>query len=80
MGELEAFSSLRVGQATYVKDDVLNSHAPDSDGKGHGVMTAIGSLVDSGEGFYVRWHEEFDPDIDKNVLLDIEIKFFPSAN
>jgi hypothetical protein len=79
LGELEAFSSLKVGQATYVKSDVLNSNAPDSDGKGHGVMTAIGKLQDGGD-FYVYWHEEFDPAIGKNVFLDIEIKFFPDAN
>jgi hypothetical protein len=80
LGELEAFSSLRVGQATYVKSDVLNSNAPDSDGKGHGAMTAIGTLEGSGEFFYVHWHEEFIPELDKNVMLDITIKFFPSAN
>jgi hypothetical protein len=78
LGELEAFSSLKVGQATYVKDDVLNSNAPDSDGKGHGVMTAIGKLEDGGD-FYVHWHEEFDPAIGKNVFLDTVIKFFPGA-
>ncbi len=78
LGELEAFSSLRVGQATYVKDDVLNGNAPDSDGKGHGVMTAIGTLQESGEFFYVHWHEEFLPEIGKNVLLDITIRFFPN--
>jgi N-acetylneuraminic acid mutarotase len=32
LGELEAFSSLRVGQATYIKNDVLDINAPDSDG------------------------------------------------
>jgi hypothetical protein len=80
LGELEAFSSLRVGQATYVKDDVLNSHAPDSDGKGHGALTAIGTLQDSGEFFYVHWQEESLPDLDKNVFLDVVIRFFPGAN
>ncbi len=80
LGELKAFSSLKVGQATYVKDDVLNSHATDSDGKGHGVLTAIGTLDGTGEFFYVHWHEEFDPAIDKNVLLDITIRFFPGGN
>jgi serine/threonine protein kinase len=29
LGELEAFSSLKVGQATYVKNDILNSNALD---------------------------------------------------
>jgi hypothetical protein len=80
LGELEAFSSLKVGQATYGKDDVLNSNAPDSDGKGHGVLTAIGTLEGSGEFFYVHWHEEFDPAIGKNVFLDVTIEFFPGAN
>jgi N-acetylneuraminic acid mutarotase len=78
IGELEAFSSLRVGQATYVKNDILNSNAPDSDGKGHGVMTAIGTLDGSGEFFYVHWHEEFDPAVGKNVFLEIEVRFFPT--
>ena len=80
LGELEAFSSLKVGQATYVKEDILNSNAPDSDGKGHGIMTAIGTLQESGEFFYVHWHEEFDPAIGKNVFRDTVIKFFPGAN
>jgi N-acetylneuraminic acid mutarotase len=80
LGELEAFSSLKVGQATYVKNDILNSNAPDSDGKGHGVMTAIGTLQESGEFFYVHWHEEFRPEIGKNVFLDTVIRFFPGAN
>ncbi|MHC4166874.1 MAG: hypothetical protein ACYSWQ_07950, partial [Planctomycetota bacterium] len=80
LGELEAFSSLRVGQATYVKDDILNSNALDSDGKGHGVLTAIGTLEGSGEFFYVHWHEEFLPEIGRNVMLDITIRFFPGAN
>jgi hypothetical protein len=80
LGELETFSSLKVGQATYVKNDILNSNAPDSDGKGHGVMTAIGTLQESGEFFYVHWHEEFRPEIGKNVFLDTVIRFFPGAN
>ncbi len=80
LGELETFSSLKVGQATYVKNDILNSNAPDSDGKGHGVMTAIGTLQESGEFFYVHWHEEFLPEIGKNVFLDTVIKFFPGTN
>jgi N-acetylneuraminic acid mutarotase len=79
LGELQAFSSLKVGQATYVKDDVLNTNAPDSDGKGHGALTAIGTLQDSGELFYVHWHEEFLPATGKNALLDIAIEFFPGA-
>ncbi len=80
LGELEAFSSLKVGQATYVKNDILNSNAPDSDGKGHGIMTAIGTLQESGEFFYVHWREEFRPEIGKNVFLDTVIRFFPGAN
>ncbi|MHC4295920.1 MAG: serine/threonine protein kinase [Planctomycetota bacterium] len=80
LGELEAFSSLKVGQATYFKNDLLNSNAPDSDGKGHGRMTVIGTLQESGEFFYVHWHEEFDPAIGKNVFRDTVIKFFPGAN
>jgi serine/threonine protein kinase len=81
LGELEAFSSLKVGQATYVKVDVLSSNAPDSDGKGHGRVTAIGTLQESGEFFYVHWHEESDPAIRKeNVFRDTVIKFFPGAN
>ena len=80
LGELETFSSLKVGQATYVKEDILNSNAPDSDGKGHGIVTAIGTLQESGEFFYVHWHEEFDPAIGKNVFRDTVIKFFPGAN
>jgi N-acetylneuraminic acid mutarotase len=80
IGELEAFSSLRVGQATYIKNDVLNSNAPNSDGKGHGIVTAIGTLQDSGEFFYVHWQEEFIPAIGKNIFLDTVIKFFPGAN
>ena len=80
LGELEAFSSLKVGEATYVKEDILNSNAPDSDGKGHGRVTAIGTLQESGEFFYVHWHEEYDPAIGKNVFRDTVIKFFPGAN
>jgi N-acetylneuraminic acid mutarotase len=80
IGELSAFSSLRVGRATYLKNDVLNSNAPDSDGKGHGIMTAIGTMQDSGEFFYVHWREEFLPEIGKNVFLDTVIRFFPAAN
>jgi len=80
LGELETFSSLKVGQATYVKNDILNSNAPDSDGRGHGVMTAIGTLQESGEFFYVHWREEFLPEIGKNVFLDTVIRFFPGAN
>jgi N-acetylneuraminic acid mutarotase len=80
LGDLEAFSSLKVGQATYVKNDILNSNAPDSDGKGHGVMTAIGTLQESGEFFYVHWQEEFRPEIGKNIFLDTVIRFFPGAN
>ena len=80
LGELEAFSSLKVGQATYVKNDILNSNAPDSDGKGHGTMTALGTLQESGEFFYVHWREEFRPEIGKNVFLDTVIRFFPGAN
>jgi hypothetical protein len=79
LGELEAFSSLKVGQATYFKNDLLNSNAPDSDGKGHGRMTVIGTLQESGEFFYVHWHEEFDPAIGKNVFRDTVIKFFPGS-
>ena len=80
LGELETFSSLKVGQATYVKEDILNSNAPDTDGKGHGRVTAIGTLQESGEFFYVHWHEEFDPAIGKNVFRDTVIRFFPVAN
>jgi N-acetylneuraminic acid mutarotase len=80
IGELEAFSSLKVGQATYVKQDILNSNAPDSDGKGHGIVTAIGTIQESGEFFYVHWREEFLPEIGKNVFLDTVIRFFPGVN
>jgi hypothetical protein len=80
LGELETFSSLKVGQATYMKADILNSNAPDSDGKGHGTMTAIGTLDESGEFFYVHWSEEFRPAIGKNVFLETVIRFFPAAN
>jgi serine/threonine protein kinase len=80
LGELETFSSLKVGQAMYVKEDILNSNAPDTDGKGHGRVTAIGTLQESGEFFYVHWHEEFDPAIGKNIFRDTVIKFFPGAN
>jgi hypothetical protein len=80
IGELEAFSSLRVGQATYVKEEILNTNAPDSDGKGHGTVTTIGTLQESGEFFYVHWQEEFLPDLGKNVFLDVVIRFFPGTN
>jgi len=80
LGELEAFSSLKAGRATYVKADILNSNAPDSDGKGHGTMTAIGTLDGSGEFFYVHWREEFLPAIGKSVFLEVTIRFFPGAN
>jgi N-acetylneuraminic acid mutarotase len=80
LGELEAFSSLKVGRATYVRNDILNSNAPDSDGKGHGTMTAIGTLQESGEFFYVHWSEEFRPEIGKNIFLDTVIRFFSGVN
>jgi hypothetical protein len=80
LGELETFSSLKVGHATYVRNELLNSNAPDSDGKGHGTMTAIGTLDESGEFFYVYWSEEFHPEIGKNVFLETVIRFFPTAN
>jgi hypothetical protein len=43
-------------------------------------MTAIGTMEESGEFFYVHWREESLPEIDKNVFLDTVIRFFPAAN
>jgi hypothetical protein len=43
-------------------------------------MTAIGTLQESGEFFYVHWREEYIPEIDKNVFLETVIRFFPGTN
>jgi N-acetylneuraminic acid mutarotase len=77
-GELANFSSLKIGQAMYVKDEALNSNAPDSDGKGYGEMTAMGRLEEGGE-FYVHWHGEFDPGSGMTEFLDVNIKLFSGS-
>ncbi len=76
MGELDAFASLKVGLAAYVKIEVI---APDSDGKGYGTVTALGKL-EAGGDFYMHLHEEFRPAIGEHIYLDLEIKFFPNGN
>lgn len=76
LGELSAFQSLRKGQARHLQIEVLNSNAPDSDGKGHGLVTGTGD-IEGDQSFYLHWSEEFDPAVGRNEFLEVVIRFFP---
>jgi hypothetical protein len=67
IGELQALPSLLIGFADSYLDVVHNSNQGGA-GKGHSVLNASGTILQSGLPFYFHYTEEFDPDTGERTL------------
>ena len=67
IGELQALPSLLIGFADSYLDVVHNSNQGGA-GKGHEVLNASGTILQSGLPFYFHYTEEFDPDTGVHTL------------
>jgi hypothetical protein len=67
IGELQALPSLLIGFADNYLDVVHNSNQGGA-GKGHEVLNASGTILQSGLPFYFHYTEEFDPDTGAHTL------------
>ncbi len=67
IGELQALPSLLVGFADSFLEVIHNSNQGGA-GKGHEVLNASGTILQSGLPFYFHYTEEFDPDTGVHTL------------
>jgi hypothetical protein len=73
IGELQALPSLLIGFADSFLEVIHNDNQGGA-GKGHEVLNASGTILQSGLPFYFHYTEEFDPDTGVHtlrVLIDI---------